>query len=234
MTLDAALFSARPESIYPNPHPSTDLSPTLSPRSALCFPAALSSLFPALSHEGCILYHEIEAHPLTPQRHPHSLAKTPGWHQERFLLPLVNSRFAVNFFGRNTYSRSPRFAVFWPKLAASKSIRINTCRNSRCNSFRSNTYKNKGREALVAGNALSAPSRWFGGTSLPMGGERLIHRSHQPSPQRLWGNWFAGLKPSDDSAGQLVAVLGANADRIGGRRIHCGSDQTASSGNARV
>jgi hypothetical protein len=138
MILDAALFSPRPESTCSNAPAPTDLDPILSSIFSPCFCISLSSLL-------CILCHESEAHPLTSQRHPHSFAKTPGWHQERFLPLARQSRFTANFFGRNTYSRSPCFAVFWPKSSARKPIRINTYRNSCCNSFRSNTYRNGGR-----------------------------------------------------------------------------------------
>ena len=97
MTLDAALFSPRPHPARRSRPTPTDLDPNSPLRflgalsvSALDFLPTLSSLFPALSHEGCALLHQSEAHLLFFQSSPHSLCVYLGCHQERFLLPLVN------------------------------------------------------------------------------------------------------------------------------------------------
>jgi hypothetical protein len=58
-------------------------------------------------------------------------------------------RSGSNSFIRNTYSGSPRFAVFWPKLSARNSFRCNTYRIHRRNPFRRNTYK-KEREGCAS------------------------------------------------------------------------------------
>ena|SRR5882724_2547562 len=54
-----------------------------------------------------------------------------------------------NPFRIRTYRRTPRFTVFWPKLPVRKLSRINTYKKSRCNPFRSNTYKKQGGGGVI-------------------------------------------------------------------------------------
>ena len=65
--------------------------------------------------------------------------------------PLVypEPRRATIFFRIRTYRRTPRFTVFWPKLPVRKLSRINTYKKSRCNPFRSNTYKKQGGGGVI-------------------------------------------------------------------------------------
>jgi len=92
----------------------------------------------------CIFAHQIEAHPLSLQSLPHSFARIPGCHQERFLQLLNFALFdflCPNSFRFRTYRRTPRFTVFWPKSSARKPFGINTYKKSRCNPFRFRTYE---------------------------------------------------------------------------------------------
>jgi len=98
----------------------------------------------------CALLQKSGAHPLTFQLLPRSLQK-PQVSPKAFLqLPDFSQPSNLRTFKRaisfrtNTYSRSPRFAVFWPKLSARNSFRCNTYRLSACNSFIRNTYKKGG------------------------------------------------------------------------------------------
>jgi hypothetical protein len=87
------------------------------------------------------------------------LRKHRGCHQERFSAftdfiivtdhgTRSTDHISLTPVGCNTYNRSPRFAVFWPKSSAPNPFGCNTCRNQRRNSFRRNTYKKPRVEAL--------------------------------------------------------------------------------------
>jgi hypothetical protein len=106
-----------------------------------------SSLFPALSREGCALLHQSEAHSLPFQPVAHSLCVYPGWHPEHSSvfcrLLAVGGRLPISFI-RNTYSRPPCFNRNWPKSSARNSFRCNTYRLQRRNPFIRNTCKKAG------------------------------------------------------------------------------------------
>jgi hypothetical protein len=109
----------------------------------------------------CISAHEIEAHPISLQSLPftqslegHSFlprsargAKTPGCLPGAFFPRALFNSVRPNSFRFRTYRRTPRFTLFWPKSSARNPLGINTYKKSRCNSFRSNTYKKPGAGA---------------------------------------------------------------------------------------
>jgi hypothetical protein len=111
----------------------------------------------------CSLLHQSEAHLLIFQSFLHSIQKHPGVTQSVFQLfnfELFNLR-SSNSFIRNTYSRSPRFAVFWPKSSARNPFRCNTYRSPRRNPFIRNTYKKQGRgprHLLLSSDLPSRPA----------------------------------------------------------------------------
>ena len=80
------------------------------------------------------------------QKHPgvtHSVFPTPQFFPTFKPSNLRIFKLAISFRS-NTYSRSPCFAVFWPKSSAHNPFRCNTYRLSACNSFIRNTYKKGG------------------------------------------------------------------------------------------
>ena len=111
-----------------------------------------------------VLDHQIEPHLLPFQLFAHSVAKTPGWHQERFFNSSTSAPSALlfrNSFRSNTYRRTPRFAAFWPKLSVHKSFGCDTYRRSRCNPFRRNTYKKCGEgDGYLYWNCFWKAANW--------------------------------------------------------------------------
>src|SRR5882724_2540789 len=121
-------MSIRP---IPTNSPAKPLSRSLSSCLALC----------------CALLQKSKAHPLAFQSLPCSLQKHGGLPPKVFVRLFHFEQFnflSRNSFRRNTYSRSPRFTVFWPQSSAHKSPRINTYRYRVGNSFIRNTYKKRG------------------------------------------------------------------------------------------
>jgi hypothetical protein len=224
MTLDAALFSARPEFVRRSAPSSIGSDPSTPHYSSLRFlsASALDSL-PILSSVFRAFLHQSEAHPPCSQPSPRFLQKHRGVLPRAFSLDARQSRFAANFFRSNTYSQYPRFSRNQPKLAARKSCRCNTCKNSRRNSFRSNTYKNEGGGMwLVPGNAHSAPSRWLAGRISRLASGCSIAEATDPSRCTLVA-LDSVEQPMPDA---MIAIASSNLGLIAGGAkdsIHAGA-----------
>jgi len=115
-----------------------------------------SSLFPALSCEGCALLHQSEAHSVSFQSLPHSFARTPGRHQVRFPnsvdssqpsnLPTFNALSPLEATLIDDLRVLPEISRNRPHATPAEST---LTRNSRCNPFRSNTYKKQGGGGVI-------------------------------------------------------------------------------------
>jgi len=70
--------------------------------------------------------------------------ETPGASSRAFLHSKLSNVPSANSFRISTYRQTLCFTRFWPQSSASKSFRIRTYTESRCNPFRIRTYEKTG------------------------------------------------------------------------------------------